>query len=349
MTPGTATTRRKTVSFGAHVVDNEGKKTTRTGLPSNCPGKFPSPWTPRTDVAPDTKNRTKLTAALYEARTFTDPTSPAKHDARAFTAPLPPSPLPSPAKPRAKDDADLTLDALEPRSESGRYWKEQYLTYASRSEREVKRLIKKHHLAKSYAKKRDAEATELAAKLEEERTRHKSREKALETQLKEYQERLRQSLAVNLASTAEIAALKRRLEDSGKGKGEGTKGAKGDAKADLADTLSVSRSAGSGKSEVSARSKQSRRPKEFGGSRTPQILKQQRDEATLSQKDHVIIRPTSLTTTEEPQGTTQALQPRSENSGKEPLPGDRFADAKARIAARKREKENVPIAALSVS
>lgn len=43
MTPGTAATRRKTVSFGAHVVDNEGKKSIvpgRSGLPNNCPGNF---------------------------------------------------------------------------------------------------------------------------------------------------------------------------------------------------------------------------------------------------------------------------------------------------------------------
>ena len=44
MTPGTAAARRKTVTFGDHVVDNEEKRPVKSGLPDDCPGKFPSPW-----------------------------------------------------------------------------------------------------------------------------------------------------------------------------------------------------------------------------------------------------------------------------------------------------------------
>jgi hypothetical protein len=53
LTPGTGTTRRKTVSFGNEVVDKpehektRGKisaKKSKSGIPDDCPGKFPSPW-----------------------------------------------------------------------------------------------------------------------------------------------------------------------------------------------------------------------------------------------------------------------------------------------------------------
>ncbi|OCL05036.1 hypothetical protein AOQ84DRAFT_104578 [Glonium stellatum] len=194
MTPGTAARGRKTVSFGSHVVDNEGKRASfpgKSGLPNDFPGKFPSPWTPGTELLSDKKPRTKLTAALYNAR----------DSAQSNTT----------SKPKAKDDNDITLDVMEPRSESGKYWKDQYLSYSERSQKEVKKLVTKQQLAKNYAKKKDAEAMELATKLEDERKRHKLREKTLEEQTKEYQERLRQSMAENLKASTEIAALKKRV------------------------------------------------------------------------------------------------------------------------------------------
>jgi len=193
MTPGTAARGRKTVSFGAHVVDNEGKRASfpgKSGLPNDCPGKFPSPWTLGTELLTD-KPRTKLTAALYDVRDSARP---------KLTS-----------KPKAKDDNDITLDVMEPRSESGKYWKGQYLSYSERSQKEVKKLVTKQQLAKNYAKKKDAEAMELATKLVEERKRHKLREKTLEEQTKEYQERLRQSMAENLRASTDIAALKQRV------------------------------------------------------------------------------------------------------------------------------------------
>ena len=194
MTPGTAARGRKTVSFGAHVVDNEGKRASfpgKSGLPNDYPGKFPSPWTPGTELLTGKKPRTKLTAALYDARDSARPKSTSKL--------------------KAKDDNDITLDVMAPRSESGKYWKDQYLSYSERSQKEVKKLVTKQQLAKNYAKKKDTEAMELATKLAEERKRHKLREKTLEEQTKEYQERLRQSMAENLKASTEIATLKQRV------------------------------------------------------------------------------------------------------------------------------------------
>ncbi|KAF2637753.1 hypothetical protein P280DRAFT_471932 [Massarina eburnea CBS 473.64] len=201
-TPVTVGKSRKSVSFGAHVVDNEGKGVGKSGIPNDCPGKFPSPWTPGTELKADLdsekKPRTKLTEALMDARTTKQP-KPGQ-------------------KPKARDDSDITMDMGAPRSESGKYWKEQYESYAERSEKETKRLIAKQQLAKGYAKKKDAEATELTTKLEEERKRYRRRELELERQNKDYQERLRQAMAENASAGVEITALKNRvsaLEKSG--------------------------------------------------------------------------------------------------------------------------------------
>ncbi|KAJ4367031.1 hypothetical protein N0V83_007561 [Neocucurbitaria cava] len=197
MTPGTANKGRKTVSFGSHVVDNEGKRgnTGKSGIPKDCPGKFPSPWTPGTqlklDPSSDKRPRTKLTEALLDARTTIQTKSG--------------------QKPKARDDSDITMDLGAPRSESGKYWKEQYESYAERSEKEMKKVIAKQQLAKKFAMKKDGEVTELTTKLEQERKRFRQRERELEQQNKDYQERLRQTMADSMSATIEIAALKARV------------------------------------------------------------------------------------------------------------------------------------------
>jgi hypothetical protein len=197
MTPGTASKGRKQVSFGSHVVDNEGKRDNigKSGIPSDCPGKFPSPWTPGThlklDPESDRRPRTRLTEALLDARTTTQPKSG--------------------QKPKARDDSDITIDLGAPRSESGKYWKEQYESYAEKSEKEMRKVIAKQQLAKKFAMKKDGEATELSTQLEQERKRYRQRERDLEQQNKDLQERLRQAMAESMSSSIEIAALKTRI------------------------------------------------------------------------------------------------------------------------------------------
>lgn len=197
MTPGTASKGRKTVSFGSQVVDNEGKRGNagKSGIPNDCPGKFPSPWTPGTQLklepGSDKRPRTKLTEALLDARTTTQSKSG--------------------QKPKAKDDSDITIDLGAPRSESGKYWKEQYESYAERSEKEMKKVIAKQQLAKKFAMKKDGEVTELATKLEQERKKFRQRERELEQQNTDFQERLQKAMADNTSATIEIAALKARI------------------------------------------------------------------------------------------------------------------------------------------
>ena len=178
-------------------MDNDAKRVNlgKSGIPNDCPGKFPSPWTPGTELKlgaiTDKKPQSKLTAALLDARSTPQPRSV--------------------QKPKAKDDSDITLDVMAPRSESGKYWKEQYESYADKSEREMKKLIAKQQLAKNFAKKKDGEMTEASTRLAEERKRFRQRERELEQQNKDYQERLRQAMAENAASSVEITALKNRI------------------------------------------------------------------------------------------------------------------------------------------
>ncbi|PVI02726.1 hypothetical protein DM02DRAFT_290372 [Periconia macrospinosa] len=196
-TPITASKSRKSVSFGAHVVDNEGKRghVSKSGIPDDCPGKFPSPWTPGTELKTgldsDQKPRTKLTAALFDARTTKQPKPGQKQ--------------------KARDDSDITVDLGAPRSDSGKYWKEQYESYAKQSEKEVKKLVTKQQMAKSFAKQKDDEVVELVKQLEEERKRHRRRELQLEQQNKEQQESLRRSMAEQHSAGVEITVLKKRI------------------------------------------------------------------------------------------------------------------------------------------
>ena len=68
-------------------------------------------------------------------------------------------------------DGDMTMDLNEPHSQSGIYWKSEFEQYHSEAQSEMKKLMKYKNLAKSYAKRKDAEALDLAEKLKEEQRR----------------------------------------------------------------------------------------------------------------------------------------------------------------------------------
>ncbi|THV81294.1 hypothetical protein D6C77_07512 [Aureobasidium pullulans] len=179
MTPGT-TRRNKTVSFGAQVVDNEAKNQARSGLPNAFPGKFPSPWTSKdTDglgqsASASSRARTKLTAQLQEVRDSAQ---------KGKTTQIQ----------RAKDDTDLTMDYMEPRSQSGKYWKREYESYAENTQREMKKLVIKQKAAKDYAKEKEEEVTDLQAKLRQERLKVEKLEaktKELAAQMKEFEKKI---------------------------------------------------------------------------------------------------------------------------------------------------------------
>lgn len=160
VTPGTISNRRKTVSFGDGVVDNEGKRESKAvKTPTNPTGNLTAQWM---SGSTDGKPRSKLTQTLMDARDSASKTGD-PGDAASDATPT--------ARPQAQSDLaneDVTLNLEDPRSESGKYWKTEFDNYRVRTNREIKRLIHYRCIAKSYARKKDEEAMRLADKLREE-------------------------------------------------------------------------------------------------------------------------------------------------------------------------------------
>lgn len=181
LTPGTANTRRKTVSFGDGVVDNEGKKSTKSvsGLPDDCPGKFPSPWS-KSFIEPESieqsaekpRGRSKLTEQLQQVRDES-----AKKKAR-------------PSKQtRDREEQDETIDLAEPVSQSGIYWQQEYNIYRERTTKEVRKLVEKVKSSRDYARKVDDESLQLKDDLRHEKSKVEKLEERvleLEAQLNDY-------------------------------------------------------------------------------------------------------------------------------------------------------------------
>ena len=182
LTPGTAGAKRKTVTFADAVQDNEEKRTTKSGIPDDCPGKFPSPWIKGAateerdgDAKEKGRGRSKLTEALEQAR---DESVKRKRSDKGA---------------RFLEDEDTSSDTDEPKSADGKYWKAQYDSYRENSQREVKKLIAKQKMAKSFAKDKDFQCTDLADQLRQEKKKVEKLEKRtveLEAQLKQMQAQL---------------------------------------------------------------------------------------------------------------------------------------------------------------
>lgn len=179
LTPGTATTRRKTVSFGDAVVNDEKKLARRENedKPQHKAGSITSQWNSGRP-SPTKKPRSKLTQSLLDAR---ETKSSEKED---LWVPEPKKPEPPEAGPSkttsannnnnnnndgpVEDDGDETINLDEPRSQSGQYWKSEFENYRTRTDREIRKLIQYRSVAKSYARKKDLEALRLAEKLKAE-------------------------------------------------------------------------------------------------------------------------------------------------------------------------------------
>ncbi|OBT67194.1 hypothetical protein VE03_02751 [Pseudogymnoascus sp. 23342-1-I1] len=192
MTPGTAR-NRKSVSFGATVKGQEVQQNSTSGIPDECPGKFPSPWVGGVAVKQDGRSlrRTALTKTLENVR---DTKRRRTEESKARTSgPDTPQSLleldiktgltapqimesslrneDSQSRPYSRDmddfDGDVTIDLNEPHSQSGRYWKSEYEKYIEDARAQMTKLVKYKQMAKSYAKKKDEEAIDLGSKLKE--------------------------------------------------------------------------------------------------------------------------------------------------------------------------------------
>lgn len=197
LTPGTATSRRKTVSFGHEVLEKAEKNANeKVVAKSGTSAKHHSSAESRLDQ-PSKSNR--LTKALEDAReertrrssteksrnsseskplldleskSNDDGRNEAQSDRRASKSQKSSSQdLMQELMNGEKFDGDITVDLNEPHSQSGKYWKNEFQQYHEEAQAEMKKLTKYKNLAKSYAKKKDAEALNLAEKLKEEQRR----------------------------------------------------------------------------------------------------------------------------------------------------------------------------------
>ncbi|KAL2262830.1 hypothetical protein VTK26DRAFT_9351 [Humicola hyalothermophila] len=181
LTPGTGTTRRKRVSFGRDVKQGSGgpARTSTGGLPEEGLGKAPSLWEVDCDEdVNQSRPKTRLQQAMENSRK-NNPNAGGT-DTKDFASPVK---EPEDAWEEVDDDSevegDLTTDLNEPHSRSGKYWKSYFETYHSDAKAEMEKLVKYKHLAKSYAKMKDAEALELNQKLKEEQDKVKAMEEMI--------------------------------------------------------------------------------------------------------------------------------------------------------------------------
>ncbi|KAL5319744.1 hypothetical protein ACEPPN_012800 [Leptodophora sp. 'Broadleaf-Isolate-01'] len=195
LTPGTATTRRKTVSFGNEVADKEVEKKAAGGqgrnrLSDDGDKQFPTPFAPRSELTARPVRKTSLTRALEDSREVKTPKTettrtslevkPAARILRATTVTSTNGETSKPSKPTQGNqdllqhleegdntDMDMTVDLNHPHSKSGKFWKSEYEQYHEEALVGMKKLMAYKELAKSYAKHKDAENIDLAKKLKE--------------------------------------------------------------------------------------------------------------------------------------------------------------------------------------
>ena len=177
VTPGTAATRRKTVSFGNLEIGGA----VRTEQPEHGP---PKP-NDDSDVKVDTKatveggkaqaRRPDLTSEEFEAKLDasknrlsdnkgSNKTAISQKSSEDMTGSEKPPFLSAPTD----VTPDITMDLSKPRSQSGRHWKAEYERYQKNSDQEFKRVIQHEQNVKSYAEKKDAETRDLQDKLKRE-------------------------------------------------------------------------------------------------------------------------------------------------------------------------------------
>lgn len=171
LTPGTGAARRKNVSFGGLAFNEKlGKEEPHQADPK----LLPDADNPSTIEAGPQRRQTNLTKALYKARIGTskedNSAGPKDSDGKATSVNLE---VETKAQDEGKADVvagstDITVDLNHPFSRSGQHWKAEYERYFKNSDREMKKIIKYGQSVKSFAAKKDSEASYLGEKLDQE-------------------------------------------------------------------------------------------------------------------------------------------------------------------------------------
>ncbi|KAL8810510.1 MAG: hypothetical protein Q9200_002523 [Gallowayella weberi] len=174
LTPGTATTRRKNVTFGGLEQNfHPAAAGTETILPVGS-----SKENEEKKTLQSTKESFEAQLNASKQRLSEQDTSkqqPHGHDTSAlvttdrnlaFDGVLQNGGLP--VQSELIDITDHTVDLTKPRSQSGQHWKAEFERYQKNSDLELKKIIQHGQSVKSYAEKKDLEATQLQEKLKRE-------------------------------------------------------------------------------------------------------------------------------------------------------------------------------------
>lgn len=167
LTPGTGTTRRKTVSFGqlTDLAEDAAKIEA---------GRVEGPMIARNISATNSsrmlqktrRREASLRRTLFEVRNNSEPNiSSSQAPSTRILESQPTVGEQRTDEQDTEDNDDITTDLKHPLSRSGQHWMNEYQRDHAKSKREMRELIKYSQTAKSYARKRDAEALELAEKL----------------------------------------------------------------------------------------------------------------------------------------------------------------------------------------
>ena len=184
LTPGTGATRRKTVSFGDSIADAQQKEEQSPSPVENRDSALNSKRNPEVpkagpNIQPRHSSLTKTLIELSKQKSNKQAALvPSTQETATQKTPTPTIISPIEAQ---KDDADQiaddTVDLNHPRSRSGQHWKTEYEQYHRRSNLEMKNIIMHGQNVKSYAVKKDSEATGLGEKLKKELAKVASMEK----------------------------------------------------------------------------------------------------------------------------------------------------------------------------
>ncbi|RKF74681.1 putative urease accessory protein [Golovinomyces cichoracearum] len=195
MTPGTATTLRKKVSFGNVFVQNDqGIKADPNAKNSNIGQKGnQNPLESNTQLTNQKNRKTSLTYQLEKARgqksrsEITEKTLVSKNLTHTNEGAFDESHSETEKtinhagkyKIDACEEDDATMDLNKPQSQSGKYWKSEFENYHKEARSEMRKLLSYKELAKSFAKIKDERSIILAEKLKEEQQKVISMEETM--------------------------------------------------------------------------------------------------------------------------------------------------------------------------
>lgn len=174
LTPGAAATKRKTVSFGSLEADGSDQKADllnhQTSLLARAAEKVPASnlahkvQDPHAAMTKSSfENQLATSKRRIQRRTRSSESALNTNDGQSLCR----------ANPDRREDAltgstDITVDLDVPRSRSGKHWKGEYDQYHRKTNREMRRMIQHGQTIRSYAQRKDLEASSLRRKLDTE-------------------------------------------------------------------------------------------------------------------------------------------------------------------------------------